>query len=106
MGLERMLKKNKRDMPDEAALLRRIAENFFADMPEVKIELEIADAAIAISRELFEIPKIYSLHEFSLDEKKDALNYLGLLAIGLETFESEHGILKYLLPEGENKDEG
>ena len=106
MGLERMLKMSKQDMPDKTAFLRQIAENFFADIPEVKIELEIYDAAFAISRELLEIPKIYSLHEFSLDEKKDALNYLGLLAIGIETFESEHGILKYLLPEGENKDEG
>lgn len=106
MGLERMLKMSKQDMPDKTALLRQIAENLFADMPEVKIELEIAEAVSAISRELFEIPKIYSLHEFSFDEKKDALNYLELLAIGLETFESEHGILKYLLPEGENKDEG
>lgn len=106
MGLERMLKMSKQDMPNKTAILRQIAEDYFADMPEAKIELEIADAVAAISRELFEVAKIYDFRQFSLEEKKEVLNYLELLAMGLETFESERGILGYLLPKGEDKDEG
>lgn len=106
MGLERMLKNIAKERTDEQIAIRKFAESFFGDDSDMKIEFEISDAAFAISKELMGIPRICCSEDFSLEQKKEILNYFELIAMGLETFESEHGILEIMLSKEQDKAEG